>query len=60
MLDKKPRNRVTFIMNTNLSPVSGFRWNGCHYTLDDFTGKIQVRSGSSNVNSESIEACKCD
>jgi lipoteichoic acid synthase len=48
VLDQRLRNRATFMMNTNLSPVSGFRWNGCHYTLNDLTGKTEVREGSPN------------
>jgi hypothetical protein len=59
MLDQRLRNRVTFMMNTNLSPVSGFRWNGCHYTLNDLTGKVSAR-GSSNASSEQTEPCICD
>jgi len=55
MLDQRLRHRVTFMMNTNLSPVSGFRWNGCHYTLDDLTGKVQVKSASNADNSEAVE-----
>ena len=50
MLDQRIRNRATFMMNTNLSPVSGFRWNGCHYTLNHLTGKTQVREGSLDGN----------
>jgi hypothetical protein len=50
MLDQRLRDRATFMMNTNLSPVSGFRWNGCHYTLNDLTGKIQVREASHKAN----------
>jgi hypothetical protein len=60
MLDQRLRNRVTFMMNTNLSPVSGFRWNGCHYTLNDLTGTIQVTSTSDSVHSQAIEVSKCD
>ena len=57
MLDQRLSERVTFMMNTNLSPVSGFRWNGCHYTLNDLTGKVQVRDVSSI---ESRETSQCD
>jgi phosphoglycerol transferase MdoB-like AlkP superfamily enzyme len=57
MLDQRLRKRATFMMNTNLSPVSGFRWNGCHYTLNELTGKVQVRTSST---SESPEASQCD
>jgi hypothetical protein len=57
MLDQRLRTRATFMMNTNLSPVSGFRWNDCHYTLNDLTGKVQVRGGSST---DSMEASHCD
>jgi phosphoglycerol transferase MdoB-like AlkP superfamily enzyme len=57
MLDQRLHNRATFMMNTNLSPVSGFHWNGCHYTLNDLTGKVQVRGGSST---DSMEASHCD
>ena len=57
MLDQRIRNRATFMMNTNLSPVSGFRLNGCHYTLDDLTREVQVRAGRST---EPLEASQCD
>ena len=59
MLDERLRYRVTFMMNTNLSPVSGFRWNGCHYTLDDLTGKVQVKSASNADNSDVRETLNC-
>jgi phosphoglycerol transferase MdoB-like AlkP superfamily enzyme len=57
MLDRRIRTRATFMMNTNLSPVSGFRLNGCHYTLNDLTREVQVRAGSSP---ESLVASQCD
>jgi phosphoglycerol transferase MdoB-like AlkP superfamily enzyme len=57
MLDQRIRNRATFMMNTNLSPVSGFRLNGCHSTLNDLTGEVQVRDGSST---EYLAASQCD
>jgi hypothetical protein len=60
VLDQRLRDRVTFMMNTNLSPVSGFHWRGCHYTLNDLTGKTQVRGSSPNVDSDSVETSKCD
>jgi hypothetical protein len=60
MLDQRLRDRATFMMNTNLSPVSGFRWHGCHYTLNDLTRKVDVRGGSSTVDSEPAEASRCD
>jgi phosphoglycerol transferase MdoB-like AlkP superfamily enzyme len=59
MLDQRLRNRVTFMLNTNLSPVSGFHWNGCHYTLNDLTGKTQVRDSPSHGASQFGEASKC-
>jgi phosphoglycerol transferase MdoB-like AlkP superfamily enzyme len=59
MLDQRLRKRATFMMNTNLSPVSGFRWNGCHYTLNDLTGKVQVRDGSSSLESEPLQTSGC-
>ena len=57
MLDQRLSERVTFMMNTNLSPISGFRWKGCHYTLNDLTGKVQVRDVSSI---ESRETSQCE
>lgn len=44
MLDPRLRDRVTFMMNTNLSPVSGFHWQGCHYTVNDLTRRVQMRA----------------
>jgi hypothetical protein len=52
MLDQRLRNRIIFMMNTNLSPVSGFRWNGCHYTLNDLTGQVHIGPGSSKFDPE--------
>jgi hypothetical protein len=60
MLDQRLRNRVTFMMNTNLSPVSGLRWNGCHYTLNDLTGKVELIASSTNGESNSTEISQCD
>jgi hypothetical protein len=49
------------MMNTNLSPVSGFRWQSCHYTLNDLTGKIEVKGSLSNAdNSEAAGTPNCD
>jgi phosphoglycerol transferase MdoB-like AlkP superfamily enzyme len=59
MLDQRIRERATFMMNTNLSPVSGFQWNGCHYTLNDLTGKVQVRDGWSRPKSEPLQTSGC-
>jgi hypothetical protein len=60
MLDLRLRDRVTFMMNTNLSPVSGFRWNGCHYALNDFTGRVQVIGSAENGDAASGEAAECE
>ena len=61
MLDERLRDRVTFMMNTNLSPVDGFYWNGSHYTVNNLTGQVQVRAGSvpgKPASSMSEEAAK--
>jgi hypothetical protein len=60
MLDQRLSERVTFMMNTNLSPISGFRWKGCHYTLNDLTGKVELITSLSNESSNSTEISKCD
>jgi hypothetical protein len=60
MLDQRLSNRVIFMMNTNLSPVSGFRWNGCHYTLNELTGTVQVRGTSSSMYPQAINVSNCD
>jgi hypothetical protein len=60
MLDQRLRNRIIFMMNTNLSPVSGFRWNGCHYTLNELTGTVQVRGTSSSMYPQAINVSNCD
>jgi hypothetical protein len=43
-----------------LSPVSGFRWNGCHYALNDFTGRVQVIGSAENGDAASGEAAECE
>jgi len=61
MLDERLRHRVTFMMNTNLSPVSGFRWNGCHYTLNDLTGKVEVKESPLDTGAASAaKTLGCD
>ncbi len=60
MLDQSLRKRATFMMNTNLSPVSGFLWAGCHYTFHDLTGKIHRRARSSGVAPASPENSGCE
>jgi Sulfatase len=55
LLDQRLRDRVTFMMNTNLSPISGFRWKGCHYTLNDLTGRTEVREASRNADFRNSE-----
>jgi hypothetical protein len=55
LLDQRLRDRVTFMMNTNLSPVSGFRWKGCHYTLNDLTGKTEVREATPSADFRNSE-----
>ena len=59
MLDERLRDRVTFMMNTNISPVNGFRWNGCHYTLNDLTGQVHARPSPVSASSESAGATEC-
>ena len=60
MLDQRIRNRATFMMNTNLSPVSGLLWNGCHYAVNELTNKVQVKKGSSISESQPPENSQCD
>jgi phosphoglycerol transferase MdoB-like AlkP superfamily enzyme len=47
MLDTRLRDRVSFMMNTGLSPVDGFHWNGCHYTVNNLTGQVETRRAAS-------------
>jgi phosphoglycerol transferase MdoB-like AlkP superfamily enzyme len=59
MLDSRLRDRVTFMMNTNLSPVSGFHWQGCHYTVNDLTRRVQIRT-SAVEDTELLEDPRCN
>jgi phosphoglycerol transferase MdoB-like AlkP superfamily enzyme len=43
MLDQRLGDRVTFMMNTNLSPVDGFHWRGCHYVVNNVTGQVDAK-----------------
>jgi Sulfatase len=47
MLDTRLKDRMSFMMNTGLSPVDGFHWNGCHYTVNDLTGQVETRRAAS-------------
>ena len=60
ILDQRLRNRVSFMMNTNLSPLSGFRWNGCHYTLNELTGAIRITAASHGVPYQATKVSNCD
>ena len=59
ILDQRLRDRVTFMLNTNLSPVSGFIFRGCHYTLSELTGKTAVQPApvDGDANSPGNEIC---
>lgn len=39
VLDKRLHHRVTFMMNTNLSPTDGFHWQGNFMTYNNLSGK---------------------
>ncbi len=55
MLDQRLRDRVTFMMNGDVSPVQGFHWNGCDYTVNSLTGQVRVRPGAATVEREPLE-----
>jgi len=60
ILDQRLRDRVTFMLNTNLSPVSGFIWRGCHYTLSELTGRTTVQPVPVNGKAFSPDTATCD
>jgi hypothetical protein len=60
ILDQRLRDRVTFMLNTNLSPVSGFIWRGCHYTLSELTGRTAVQPAPVNWEASSPDTATCD
>jgi arylsulfatase A-like enzyme len=43
VLDGRLAGRITFMLNTGLSPVDGFHWNGTHYTVNGVTGRVAAR-----------------
>jgi hypothetical protein len=48
------------MLNTNLSPVSGFIFRGCHYTLSDLTGKTAVQPAPADGDADSPGNETCD
>jgi hypothetical protein len=60
ILDQRLKDRVTFMLNTNLSPVSGFIFRGCHYTLSDLTRKTAVQPGPVDGDASSPGNAACD
>jgi len=44
MLDTALQNRVTFMMNTKLSPVDGFHWNGYYFLVNNLSGTTLANS----------------
>jgi len=59
MLDQRLRYRATFMMNTNLSPISGFRLHDCHYTFNDLTGQVRAFASQWDMNSNSEQRSLC-
>lgn len=47
LLDMRIQTRMTFMMNTGLSPVDGFYFNGYLYALNNLTGEVQIQRMSS-------------
>lgn len=55
VLDQRLRNRITFMMNTQLTPVDGFHWNGYFFSLNNLTGQATVATNSFSSNSTPID-----
>jgi hypothetical protein len=60
LLDRRLEDRVTFMLNTNLAPVSGFTFKGCHYTLSELTGETTVRRTPGLAEADSPGVAPCD
>jgi phosphoglycerol transferase MdoB-like AlkP superfamily enzyme len=59
LLDENLRDRVTFMMNTRLSPVDGFHWGDCNYIFNNLTGQIRQRPSSGTANSDLLHPETC-
>ena len=60
VLDQRLRDRVTFMLNTNLAPVSGFTYRGCHYTLSELSGRTTVSPAPADGDAASPGNLACD
>jgi hypothetical protein len=54
VLDQRLRSRITFMMNTRLTPVDGFHWNGYFFSSNNLTGQATVATNPAGTDSMPI------
>lgn len=56
LLDRRLRDRITFLMNGGVGLVDGFHWRGYFYTRNNLTGQVTVRRDEAVVDDEASGA----
>jgi hypothetical protein len=56
MLDKRATQRVVFMMNTELSPVDGYHWNGYFFTFNNLSGIAYVATNPALTDALPLKA----
>jgi len=60
ILRGEPANRVTYMMNTGLSPVDGLHWNGLFFTHDALRGITEVATDPTRSDARPIDQALAD
>ena len=60
ILRGEPANRVTYMMNTSLSPVDGLHWNGLFFTHDALRGITEVATDPTRSDARPIDQALAD
>jgi hypothetical protein len=50
VLDRRLSTRISFMMNTRLSPIDGFHWNGEFVTHNRLTGEVRLAARTARVD----------
>ncbi|MCH8073424.1 MAG: sulfatase-like hydrolase/transferase, partial [Proteobacteria bacterium] len=55
ILSGEPAGRVTYMMNTRLSPVDGFHWNGLFFTYDALRDVAELATDPTRSDTQPID-----